>query len=100
MLLDTNTFLDDVILFRNSFQLLTDRRRRAPPVAMHVGDLVIVCNPRSTCEIHRNRIGKLVSISNWISVKFGAGDEIKFYGNELEIVTTPTAQSYAKNKIY
>ena len=63
---------------------------------MHVGELVIVCKPRSTTrEIHRNRIGKLVSSSsNYKSIKFGDGNEIKFYGNELEIVTTPTAQSY------
>ena len=61
---------------------------------MHVGDLVIVCNPRSTCEIHRNRIGRVVSIiSNWNAIKFRDGDEINFYAKELEIVTTPTAQS-------
>ena len=64
---------------------------------MNVGELVIVIKPRSGREIHRNRIGKLVSIvSNWNSVKFGDGNEIKFFANELEIVTTPTAQSYEK----
>ena len=62
---------------------------------MHVGELVIVCKPWTSREIHRNRIGKLVSIiRNWKSIKFGEGDEINFFATELEIVTTPTAQSY------
>ena len=69
--------------------------------ALKAGKQVRVVSPFSSREIHRNRIGKLVSIiSSYYSIKFGDGDEIKFYANELEIVTTPTALSYLKDNLY
>ena len=63
---------------------------------MHVGELVIVCKPWSTTrEIHRNRIGMVVSLNNrYYSVKFADESLVSFYAKEIEIVTTPTAQSY------
>ena len=68
--------------------------------ALKMGNQVLVVAPRTGREMHKDRIGMVMSTpvarNNFYSVKFADESLVSFYAKELEICPSPTALSYLK----
>ena len=65
--------------------------------ALKVGNQVLVVAPQKGREVHKNRIGMVMSTpvakNNLCSVKFSDGSLVSFNAKEIEICPSPTALS-------
>ena len=76
-----------------------DEDSRAPAV----GKQILVVHPAVRREVHKDRIGMVVSIignNNYFSVKFADGSLVSFFASEVDICPSPTALSYLKDNLY
>ena len=68
--------------------------------AIKMGNQVLVVAPQKWREVHKNRIGMVMSTpvagNKYCSVKFSDGSLVSFFAKEIELCPSPPALSYEK----